>query len=315
MIRYTYGYSRDVDPDALYWHLLKRAAAVMTPEAMQAGPAGMPPQGAPMDPSMMQGGMPPQGAPMDPSAMQGGMPPQGAPVDPSMMQGGGLPPEILQDQAFVQMLQQSGVMLDPQSGMFMDPSGQPVPPEMIVQAYEAYMQGQQAGQAGPGGMPPQGAPMDPSMAQGAMPPQDAPMDPSMVPEGPEGMPPQGAPAGGPEADGMLPEPVMNAISSIVASTVEPAVQDLTSQLGQALSDLAAKIDELSARLDAEKKEGTPSAEDVLRSEIEKDLQQQQQQQQLPQEEAVPQMKAASVSGSARSQLKPLNIFSLMSQNK
>ena len=314
MIRYTYGYSRDVDPDALYWHLLKRAAAVMTPEAMQAGPEGMPPQGAPMDPSMMQGGMPPQGAPMDPSMMQGGMPPQ----------GGGLPPEILQDQAFVQMLQQSGVVLDPQSGMFMDPSGQPVPPEMIVQAYEAYMQGQQAGQAGPGGMPPQGAPMDPSMAQGAMPPQGAPMDPSMAQAGPGEIPPQGAPVdpsmvqgaptGGPEADGMLPEPVMNAISSIVASTVEPAVQDLASQLGQALSDLAAKIDELSARLDAEKKEGAPSAEDVLRSEIEKDLQQQQQQQ-LPQEEAVPQMKAASVSGGARSQLKPLNIFSLMSQNK
>ena len=297
MIRYTYGYSRDVDPDTLYWHLLKRAAAVMTPEAMQAGPAGMPPQSAPMDPSVMQGGMPPQGAPMD----------------PSMMQGGGLPPEILQDQAFVQLLQQSGVMLDPQSGMFMDPSGQPVPPEMIVQAYEAYMQGQQAGQAGPGGMPPQGAPMDPSMAQGAMPPQGAPMDPSMVPEGPEGMPPQGAPAGGPEAAGMLPEPVMNAISSIVASTVEPAVQDLASQLGQALSDLAAKIDELSARLDAEKKEGAPSAEDVLRSEIEKDLQQQQQQ--LPQEEAVPQMKAASVSVGAKSQVRPLNIFSLMNQNK
>ena len=92
MIRYTYGYSRDVDPDALYWHLLKRAAAVMTPEAMQAGPAGMPPQGAPMDPSMMGA---PQPGMMPPGGDMGGMPPEAA-QPPQGTEGMEMPPEIMQ---------------------------------------------------------------------------------------------------------------------------------------------------------------------------------------------------------------------------
>lgn len=289
-------YRQGFDPQDIYRDMLKVAAAVMTPEAMQAGPAGMPPQGAPVDPSMMQGGMPPQGAPMDPSMMQGGMPPmdpsmmQGGmpPADPAMMQGGmppqggggGLPPEILQDQLFLQALQQAGIMVDPASGMAVDQSGQPLPPDMIVQAYQAFKQGQQEGAAGmPAGEAPVAAP--------------AGMD--------AGMPP----APGPTAGGLgLPEDAMNAISSVVVSAIEPALQDLASQIGQALSDLNAKIDAVVSRLPEEKRD---DAEDALRKEIENDLQSTRQQSPLEAEQ--PQQKAANV----RPRLTPINVFSLLNR--
>lgn len=275
-------YRQGFDPQDIYRDMLKVAAAVMTPEAMQAGPAGMPPQGAPMDPSMMQGGMPPQGAPMDPSMMQGGMPP----ADPAMTQGGmppqggGLPPEILQDQLFLQALQQAGIMVDPASGMAVDQSGQPLPPDMIVQAYQAFKQGQQEGAAGmPAGEAPVAAP--------------AGMD--------AGMPP----APGPAAGGLgLPEDAMNAISSVVVSAIEPALQDLASQIGQALSDLNAKIDAVVSRLPEEKRD---DAEDALRKEIENDLQSTRQQSPLEAEQ--PQQKAANV----RPRLTPINVFSLLNR--
>lgn len=272
-------YRQGFDPRDIYRDMLKTAAAVMTPEAMQAGPAGMPPQGAPMDPSMMQGGMPP----MDPSMMQ---PPQGAPMDPSMMQGGmppqggGLPPEILQDQLFLQALQQTGIMVDPASGMAVDQSGQPLPPDMIVQAYQAFKQGQQEGAAGmPAGEAPVAAP--------------AGMD--------AGMPP----APGPAAGGLgLPEDAMNAISSVVVSAIEPALQDLAAQIGQALSDLNAKIDSVVSRLPEEKRD---DAEDALRKEIENDLQSTRPQSPLEAEQ--PQQKAANV----RPRLTPINVFSLLNR--
>lgn len=271
------NYRQGFDPRDIYRDMLKMAAAVMTPEAMQAGPAGMPPQGAPMDPSMMQGGMPP----MDPSMMQGGMPP----ADPSMQggmppQGGGLPPEILQDQLFLQALQQAGIMVDPASGMAVDQSGQPLPPDMIVQAYQAFKQGQQEGAAGmPAGEAPVAAP--------------AGMD--------AGMPP----APGPAAGGLgLPEDAMNAISSVVVSAIEPALQDLASQIGQALSDLNAKIDSVVSRLPEEKRD---DAEDALRKEIENDLQSTRPQSPLEAEQ--PQQKAANV----RPRLTPINVFSLLNR--
>ena len=143
----------------------KKGAAILTPEAEQAAVA--PDAG---------GGMPPGGAPMPPG-------------------GGQLPPEIMQDQGFIEWLAQQGVMLDQASGQFIDQqSGQPIPPDMIMQAYDAYMQEMQGG-AGGGGMPPQGgAPMPPDA--GGMPPQGgAPMPPDatggapMAPEG--GMPAEG----------------------------------------------------------------------------------------------------------------------------
>lgn len=168
--------------------LRKFAAAVLTPEAEQAAvqggmggapmAPGMPPAGAaPMDPAAMQGG-----APMDP-AMMGGAPAPGAPQGSG---GGQLPPEIMQDQGFLQWLQQMGIMFDPQSGMFYDPQGQPLPAEVIMQAYQQY-QTEMQGAAAPQGAAPAGAPMDPAAMQGG-----APMDPAAMGGAPAagGLPPE-----------------------------------------------------------------------------------------------------------------------------
>lgn len=184
---------------------IKRAAAVLTPEAEQA--AVQPP----MDPSMAGS------APMDPSMTQGG----GMPMQAAGPNGGQIPPEILQDQGFVQWLASQGVQLDPQSGTFIDTqSGQPLPAEAIMQAYEMYIQQMQGSAPMQPGQPPMdpsmagGAPMDPSMMGGApmdpsmgwqppmdpsmggQPPMDpsmaggAPMDPSMMGGAPGAMPPE-----------------------------------------------------------------------------------------------------------------------------
>jgi hypothetical protein len=119
---------------------------------------------------------------MDPSMMGGA--PQAGGMTPQGPNGGQLPPEIMQDQGFIQWLQQQGIMFDPQSGMFMDPqSGQPLPAEVIMQAYQAYQQEMQMAQQG--GMPPQGgAPMDPSMMGGA------PQAGGMPPQGGDQLPPE-----------------------------------------------------------------------------------------------------------------------------
>ena len=202
--------------------------------------------------------------------MQVGMPPQ----------GGGLPPEILQDQLFLQALQQAGIMVDPASGMAVDQSGQPLPPDMIVQAYQAFKQGQQEGAAG-------------------MPAGDAPV------AAPAGMDAGMPPAPGPAAGGLgLPEDAMNAISSVVVSAIEPALQDLAAQIGQALSDLNAKIDSVVSRLPEEKRD---DAEDALRKEIENGLQSTRQPSPLEAEQ--PQQKAANV----RPRLTPINVFSLLNR--
>ena len=190
----------------LYAGLEKTAVAALTPEAMQAVQAPMAPQGgAPMDPAAMGGApmgapaAPPMGgAPMDPAAMGGAMPPDaagaGVPVGPA---GGTVPPEILQDQEFLMFLQQMmGIIFDPQSQMFMDQQGQPIPAEMIIQAYQEFRTQMDA--QSQGGMPQGGAPMDPAAMGGAMPPEGAPMDPSalggaMPPEAAAALPPGGAP--------------------------------------------------------------------------------------------------------------------------
>jgi len=239
--------------------LNKRAVAILTPEAMQAAMQPPPPDpaamgGAPMDPAMA-GGQPP----MDPAMMGGGapMPPGGAPMDPSM--AGGLPPEALQDQLFLQFLAEAfGIMMDPRSGQFFDQNGQPVPPDMLMQAYDAYMQGMQQLQ-GQGGMPPMDPaamggqpPMDPAMA-GGQPPMDPaamggaslpppggmpPMDPSMMGGAP--MPPQGgmppmdpaAMGGQPPMDAGMPpqeggeqpmDPMMADFASMIVSAMEDTV--------------------------------------------------------------------------------------------
>lgn len=173
----------------------KRAAAVLTPEAEQA---------AMQDPSMgAQGGMP-----ADPMAMQGD-PMQGAPAPAEGAtgpNGGMIPPEIVQDQQFLQWLQSQGITFDPQSGQFLGPDGQPVPADIIMQAYQQY-QAELQGQAPQGADPNAGAmpPMDPAAAQGAMPPAEdpaamaggmPPADPSMMQDPNAGAMAPAAPAQG-----------------------------------------------------------------------------------------------------------------------
>lgn len=67
-------------------------------------------QGAPMDPSMMQGGMPPQGGmPMDPNMMggdpnaMGGMPMDQGMMDPNMMQDQGMSQDMMNNMASIIM--------------------------------------------------------------------------------------------------------------------------------------------------------------------------------------------------------------------
>ena len=113
----------------------KRAAAILTPEAMQAAgaipeaPQGgmMPPQG--MSPDM--GGMPPQEMPQP--DMQQGMAMQGVGSG-----GGQIPPEIMQDQQFIQWLASQGIQLNLQTGQFTGPDGQDLPVDAVVQAYQEF---------------------------------------------------------------------------------------------------------------------------------------------------------------------------------
>lgn len=240
-----------------YRHLYgigKQAVAVLTPEAEQAA---MQP---PMDPAMAAGGVP-----MDPMAA-GGMPPApgagAAPMggDPMAPQAGGqIPPEILQDQMFIQFLQEAlGVSLDPASGMFMGPNGEPIPPELIIEAYQEFqtMQAQggmaPAAAAGGAGMPPEAgmppaAEMDPAMAAGGapMPGGAAPMDPmaaGVPPEAAGGVPPEmgGAPEGAPAAEASGQDQVIQEI----LSSVEAVLQAFSGKLDKQLSAILDKIDAL-----------------------------------------------------------------------
>lgn len=231
-----------------YRHLYgigKQAVAVLTPEAEQAA---MQP---PMDPAMAAGG-----APMDPMAA-GGMPPApgagAAPVggDPMAAPAGGqIPPEILQDQMFIQFLQEAlGVSLDPASGMFMGPNGEPIPPELIIEAYQEFqtMQAQggmaPAAPAGGAGMPPEAgmppaAGMDPAMTAGGapMPGGAAPMDPMAA-----GVPP--------EAAGGVPQE-MGGASAAATPEQDPVIQEILSSVEAVLQAFSGKLDkQLSAILD------------------------------------------------------------------
>ena len=163
--------------DSIYRAVMrKRATAVLTPEAEQAAVQGeMQPQ--------MGAGMPPQ----DPSMMAG------AGAGPTGPNGGQIPPEIVQDQMFMEFLASQGIQFDPQSMQFIGPDGQPVPADIIMQAYQMYQQ-EMAAQQGGAGM----APQDPSMMQQGMPPQAPAAAPAPAPEG--GMPAEGAMP--PQAPGM-----------------------------------------------------------------------------------------------------------------
>ena len=236
-----------------YRHLYgigKQAVAVLTPEAEQA--AMQPPintamtaGGAPMDP-MAAGGMPP--APGAGAAPVGGGP-MAAPA------GGQIPPEILQDQMFIQFLQEAlGVSLDPASGMFMGPNGEPIPPELIIEAYQEFQTMQAQGGMAPAaptggagispeaGMPP-AAGVDPAMAAGGapMPGGAAPMDPMAA-----GVPPEAA-GGVPQETGGAPAsatPEQDPVIQEILSSVEAVLQAFSGKLDKQLSAILDKIDAL-----------------------------------------------------------------------
>ena len=282
--------------------LNKSAVAVLTPEAMQAAmqpppadPAAM--GGAPMDPNAMGGMMPPGGtpmppqeAPMDPGmmggqppmdpAMAGGMPPMGAPA-------GGLPPEAMQDQLFLQFLAEAfGIMLDPRSGQFFDQNGQPVPPEMLMQAYDAYIQGMQQLQMQGGGQPP----MDPTMAGGMPPAADpaamgaAPIDPAMAggaPMDPGMMPPDAQAAPAPQEGGEQGmDPMMQELADLMVAVMEDTIVAPMKEELAAIQKQFADLKELlktvrddmgTIRTDVDAQESRAEESDVLRSELAAEL--------------------------------------------
>ena len=213
----------------------KHAAAVLTPEAEQAAMAGgdpmaaggMPPGGAmPPDGAMPPGGaMPPDAGMMPP----GGMPPAGAPAGAPPAGGAGLPPEILQDQAFIQWMGQNGAQLDQASGTFIDmATGQPIPPEMVMQAYQMYAQ-----QAQGGAMPPAGG-----APAGAMPP-----DAGMMPPGGGGMPPDAGaapPAGGDPSEMMQDQEFLAFMQQAMGCTLDPATGTFVDPSGQPLDPAMAQ---------------------------------------------------------------------------
>jgi len=282
----------------IYTGFTKSAIASLTPEAMQAAQAPMPPQGgAPMDPAAM-GGMP-----ADP-AMMGGAPAGAPPMDPAMAGGAGVPvgpaggtvpPEILQDQQFLAFLQQVlGINFDPQSQMFVGPQGEPIPADAIIQAYQEF-QTQVAAQA-QGAMPQGGAPMeDPAAMAGAMPPEAAagmPMDPAamggMPPEAETGgMPPEagmpmdpaamgGMPAEGMPAEGMPADP-MQQMAEMVLSAVETIVNEALSAQEKKISTLLDKVDTLKKDIesilnsDNKRTEKDEDEDSKLRGELEQEL--------------------------------------------
>jgi len=179
-----------------------------------------------------------QGGATAPPAAAGGMPPQG---------GGQLPPEILQDQAFIDFMTQAmGAQFDGQQ--FMDPqSGQPIPPDLIMQAYQQFQQQMAGAQGGApaAGMPPQeGAPADP--AAGGMPPQDG---------------------------GQLPPEILEQLQS----TVDASLQNYTAQLDKKIETLLDKLETVKQAIesmrdtDDERDNASKKEAQALRDEIAAEL--------------------------------------------
>lgn len=163
----------------------------------------------PMDPSMAGGAPPPQApamAPPPPQAPAGGAP---APMAPP---AGGQAPASQMDPAMIQqmqqamsdpnvqaMLQQIGIIVDPQQGPVDQQTGQVIPPEVMMQILQQLMQQAMAAQQPQAG----GAPPVPGPAAGGVPqpmPKGAaemappPMDPAMSGGTPAPMAPQVPPA-------------------------------------------------------------------------------------------------------------------------
>ena len=167
-------------------------------------------------------------------------------------QGGQLPPEVLQDQLFMQFMQEAmGCQFDPNSGSFIDmQSGQPIPPDAIMQAYQAFQQQMQAQ-----GMQPQGAP-EGQAADAGMGMDAGAMAPA------EGEQPQ---VGG----DMLQQ---------LQKMVETSIETYTAQLDKKLETLIDKLDTVKMALeeirgtDDKRDEAAKNEEQAMRDEIAADLQ-------------------------------------------
>ena len=231
------------------YNLQKQAAAMLTPQAQAAAmppPAPpMPPQGgAPMDPSMLGGA--PAG---DPATMGGGMPPPGA---------------WMQDPMFAEFLMSIGFQQGP-DGNFIDPNGQPIPPQMMDQIYMQYLMQMQSG-----GMPPQGgAPMDPAMA-GGMPPAD-PAAMSGDPAAMGGIPPEGQM---PPAE--LPPEIMEQISGMVQDIISSEFEQRFSTLDKKITAFNQKLDTIKTLLDdilvgGAKQSNEKAQEDSVNAQLERQL--------------------------------------------
>lgn len=226
-----------------------------------------------------QGGAP-QGQPMPPdqAAAQGGMPSQEA----AAAQGGQLPPEILNDQVFMQFMQEAmGTQFDPNSGMFMDgQSGQPIPPEMVMQAYQEFQTQMQATQGG-------AAPEDGAPAEGAAPAEG------------------GQPA--PEQGAVLPPEVMEQFQSIVDASID----NFTAQLDKKLEALMDKLETVKMALESLRDT------DDQRSKQDKDALKQMQDDLAA--ELNPTTKTASIEQprpvKPKAQTRPVNVFEFLARRK
>ena len=236
--------------------MLKGAAAMLTPQAQAAAmPPSvppMPPQGVPMDPAMMQGGMPPVdpaaigGAPMDPSMMgdaPAGDPAAmgGAPMDPAMAGGMSPPGAWMQDPMFAEFLMSIGFQQGP-DGNFIDPNGQPVPPQMMDQIYMQYLMQMQSG-----GMPPAD-----HAAMGDMPPEAQ-------------MPPA-----------ELPPEIMEQISSMVQDIISSELEQRFSTTDKKITAFNQKLDTIKTLLDdlligGAKQSNEKAQEDSVNAQLERQL--------------------------------------------
>lgn len=142
--------------------------------APMGAPGGAPPPGGPPP---QAGGAPPMGGPLPggPPPQAGGAPPPGGPPQGPLPQAGGPPPDILQDPQILQILEQNGIVLDPQQGTFIDTqSGQPIPAEQVMAIVEQIMTEMQS-QA-----PQQGAPPEPSAPPLPPPPEQPEVPPEIL---------------------------------------------------------------------------------------------------------------------------------------
>ena len=232
-----------------------------TPPMDPAAAGGAPPM-PPMDPAAA-GGAPPMPQ-MDPAAA-GGAPPMPQ-IDPAMLQ------QALADPGVQQMLQQVGIIVDPQQGPIDIQTGQPIPQDQLIQILQQLM-AQMPPPAAAGGapVPPQGAPMPkagaemmpPAMAGGAPPMDPAAVDPSMAPPmDPAAVDPSMAPPMDPSMAGGAPSDPMQELEDLKSRVTE--LEDKVSQLTQSMgisSDQPADVVD----------EGlTPEAQDVLGGDIPKE---------------------------------------------